>query len=176
MTTEIQDQTSKLGFTITGSAETGQHVTLNEANTLSKIFGTKHPELASGFFRHCLKVLNAEESSDNLEGNDERVFIVGIISEIAPRDAVEQMLAVQMSVTHVAMIRAGRSMAYAKSLEGTKAHNNAYTKLARTFAAQVEALRKHRNGGKQTVTVQHVNVENGGQAVVGNVRTGEGRT
>ena len=35
-------------------------------------------------------------------------------------------------------------------------------------------LRKHRNGGKQTVTVQHVNVEDGGQAIVGNVDAGGG--
>jgi hypothetical protein len=36
----------------------------------------------------------------------------------------------------------------------------------------MEALRKHRNGGKQTVTVQHVNVEDGGQAIVGDVQSG----
>lgn len=47
-----------------------------------------------------------------------------------------------------------------------------YTKLARTYTAQVEALRKHRNGGKQTVTVQHVNVSDGGQAIVGHVDAG----
>ncbi len=61
-------------------------------------------------------------------------------------------------------------MAFASSLEQVKAHNNEYTKLARTYAAQMEALRKHRNGGKQTVVVQHVNVEGGGQAIVGTVQ------
>lgn len=40
--------------------------------------------------------------------------------------------------------------------------------------AQVEALRKHRNGGKQTVIVQQVNVADGGQAIVGIVQTGAG--
>ena len=48
----------------------------------------------------------------------------------------------------------------------------ALNKLSRSFASQMEALRKHRNGGKQTVTVQHVNVSDGGQAIVGNVETG----
>ncbi len=39
----------------------------------------------------------------------------------------------------------------------------------------MEALRKHRTGGKQTVTVQHVNVQGGGQAIVGDVtHEGEG--
>jgi len=36
----------------------------------------------------------------------------------------------------------------------------------------MEVLRKHRNGGKQTVTVQHVNVLEGGQAIVGDVSHG----
>ncbi|MEH6648333.1 hypothetical protein [Sulfitobacter sp.] len=61
-------------------------------------------------------------------------------------------------------------------MEQVKAHYSGFNKLARTYTAQMEALRKHRNGGRQTVTVQHVNVENGGQAIVGNVQTGEGRT
>ena len=45
----------------------------------------------------------------------------------------------------------------------------ALNKLARTFAAQVEALKRYRTGGEQTVTVQHVSVSDGGQAIVGNV-------
>jgi hypothetical protein len=41
--------------------------------------------------------------------------------------------------------------------------------LARTFAAQVEALKRYRSGGEQRMTVQHVHVAEGGQAIVGNV-------
>jgi hypothetical protein len=44
-------------------------------------------------------------------------------------------------------------------------------KLARTFAAQVEALKRYRSGGEQKMTVQHVHVADGGQAIVGNVST-----
>jgi hypothetical protein len=36
----------------------------------------------------------------------------------------------------------------------------------------MDALRQHRNGGKQTVAVRHVNVEGGGRAIVGNFETG----
>ena len=42
-------------------------------------------------------------------------------------------------------------------------------KLARTFAAQVEALKNYRSKGEQKMTVQHVHVAEGGQAIVGNV-------
>ena len=34
---------------------------------------------------------------------------------------------------------------------------------------QMEALKRHRTGGEQKVTVQHVSVGEGGQAIVGNV-------
>ena len=47
-------------------------------------------------------------------------------------------------------------------------------KLARTFASQVEALKKYRPAGEQTIKVQHVTVNDGGQAVVGTVTTGGG--
>jgi hypothetical protein len=40
----------------------------------------------------------------------------------------------------------------------------AFNKLARTFAAQVEALKRYRSGGEQTVRVEHVTVNEGGQA------------
>jgi hypothetical protein len=45
-------------------------------------------------------------------------------------------------------------------------------KLARTFTAQLEALKRYRTGGEQKVTVQHVSVSDGGQAIVGNVAQG----
>jgi hypothetical protein len=47
-------------------------------------------------------------------------------------------------------------------------------KLARTFAAQVEALKRYRSNGEQSIRVQHVTVNDGGQAIVGDVQAGGG--
>jgi hypothetical protein len=45
-----------------------------------------------------------------------------------------------------------------------------------TFAAQVSTLKEYRWNGEQKLTVQHVHVGDGGQAVVGNFNTpAEGR-
>ncbi len=49
-------------------------------------------------------------------------------------------------------------------------------KLARTFTAQVEALKKYRSTGEQSIRVQHVTVNDGGKAIVGDVRAGGGST
>ena len=174
MSTTKLDAENTLGIAVNGNHDEGQNLVVKQTDTLKKLFGTKQDEIANGLFRHCIKVLKENEASDEFAGNDERMFMVAAIAEIKPRDGVERMLAVQMAATHVAMIRAGRWMANADNLAQVQTHTTRYNKLARTYTAQMEALRKHRNGGKQTVTVQHVNVEDGGQAIVGNVETGGG--
>jgi hypothetical protein len=50
--------------------------------------------------------------------------------------------------------------------------SNALNKLLRTFSTLVETLKKYRSGGEQKVTVEHVHVHAGAQAVVGNVQAG----
>ena len=40
------------------------------------------------------------------------------------------------------------------------------------YARQLETLNKHRGKGQQKVTVEHVHVAEGGQAIVGNVEAG----
>ena len=44
----------------------------------------------------------------------------------------------------------------------------------RTFAAQMETLKRYRSGGQQKVIVEHVHVNKGGQAIVGAVNQGGG--
>jgi hypothetical protein len=46
---------------------------------------------------------------------------------------------------------------------------SAVAKLGRTFAAQLETLRKLKNGGSQFVRVEHVHVNEGARAIIGNV-------
>ena len=42
-------------------------------------------------------------------------------------------------------------------------------KLTRTYAAQMEALNRYRGKGQQKMTVEHVHINSGGQAIIGNV-------
>lgn len=58
------------------------------------------------------------------------------------------------------------------TLRRQDADERARNKLARTYAAQVEALKRYRSKGQQIVRVERVNVERGGQAVVGHVQHG----
>lgn len=175
MATPAKVQTRPLGVKVKGTAR-AQTVELEHADALEAIFGTDQREQAAALLGHCLKVLRRDEASDDFPANDERQFLLSIIRDLAPRDAVERMLAVQLAATHVATIRSARWMATADNLPQVQAHYTGFNKLARTFAAQIEALRKHRTGGEQKVIVQHqhVNVSDGGQAVIGTVTRGAG--
>ena len=62
-----------------------------------------------------------------------------------------------------------------QNFEGRRENLSQANKLSRTYATLLEALNRHRGKGQQKVTVEHVHVHSGGQAVVGMVETpGEG--
>ena len=86
------------------------------------------------------------------------------------------MLATQMVTVHnVTMEMSRRALLVEDQTEdGVNFNVNRMTKLMRTYMAQMEALNKYRNKGKQQITVQHVNVNDGGQAIVGDVTQGGG--
>jgi hypothetical protein len=96
---------------------------------------------------------------------------LAMIEAAAPTDEIEAALAVQMACTHTA------AMAILAKLDsgfGTErriaAFGSAAARLMRAFATQVEVLRRLRNGGQQFVRVEHVHVNDGAQAIIGNVK------
>ena len=99
-------------------------------------------------------------------------FMLAVIKGIQPRDQVEAMLASQMAAVHMASMTLARRLARVEEIRQQDSAERAFTKLTRTFAAQMEALKRYRTGGEQKVTVQHVTVSDGGQAIVGNVTHG----
>ena len=88
---------------------------------------------------------------------------------IEPRDEIEAMLAAQMAAVHMATMTFARRLAHVENLPQQDAAERAFNKLARTFTTQMEALKRYRSTGQQTVRVERVTVEAGGQAVVGAV-------
>jgi len=99
--------------------------------------------------------------------------VMPLLQAIAPRDELEGMLAVQMIGVHaMGMEMMRRAMVSGQTVDGVSNNVNRVTKLSRTFVAQMEALNKHRGKGQQKMTVEHVTVNKGGQAIVGNVEGG----
>jgi hypothetical protein len=93
--------------------------------------------------------------------------------EIAPKDGLERILAAEMLSIHQASMECLRRAALENQTKEIRESNlNQAAKLAGLFIRQMETLDKHRGKGQQKVTVEHVHVESGGQAVVGSVHTG----
>ena len=99
-------------------------------------------------------------------------FMLGVMKGIAPKDTVEAMLAAQMAAAHTATLTFARRLSQAETIQQQDSAERAFNRMGRTFTTQVEALKKYRTGGQQKVTVEHVTVNEGGQAIVGNVETG----
>jgi hypothetical protein len=89
---------------------------------------------------------------------------------IGPKDVMEGMLAAQLLASHNgAMDCYQRATDLKYSMELRLESAKLAAKLSKAHAALVEALNKHRGKGQQKVTVEHVHVHPGGQAIVGTV-------
>jgi hypothetical protein len=94
---------------------------------------------------------------------------LGLIG-ISPRDELEGMMAAQLIAAYNATMECYRRAAVPdQTSEGRRENLNQANKLSRTYTMLLEALNRHRGKGQQKVTVEHVHVHAGGQAVVGMV-------
>jgi hypothetical protein len=159
-----------------------------QANGLqAAIAEAKSQKLIDGLLKHSCEVTGARtgEFADRIigqvavslvsprpKGGPGAQVIEGFaaMSEMAPRNATEAMLAAQMMACHEAgLMFLSRATAgqYQDAIDGDVLRA---TRLMRVFAEQLEALQKLRGKtGQQKVTVEHVHVHDGGQAIVGAV-------
>ena len=85
------------------------------------------------------------------------------------------MLAVQMVAAHDLALAMARRALKTDRVDWMQTYSTLSAKLMNVYTRQLEALARLRGQtGQQTVRVEHVTVEAGGQAVVGNV-TPKGR-
>lgn len=96
--------------------------------------------------------------------------IFGLIG-ISPKDELEGMMAAQLIAAHNAAMECyRRAMNREQPADFRQANLSQANKLSRTYTTLLDALNRHRGKGQQKVTVEHVHVHAGGQAVVGHVQ------
>jgi hypothetical protein len=135
---------------------------------LLEALGCRDPDFLDGLLKQLCNVGSLGGSVDE----DGLNFLLSLVKGIEPRDQVEAMLAAQMAATHKAIMTFACRLNNAKSIPERDSAERAFNKLCRTFAAQVEALKRYRSRGEQIVRVERVTVNDGGQAIVGNVTNG----
>ena len=104
--------------------------------------------------------------------------LLAVLHSINPKDEIEGLLATQMVGVHnLAMEYMRRAMISEQTTEGVTINTERATKMLRTFTTQLEALNRHRGkSGQQKVIVEHVTVNSGGQAIVGQVNQNKSDT
>ena len=137
--------------------------------TMEALALTRVPELTA-VLQHVVDLTQKDRKADEHGINQ----MLAQIAAVEPRDGIEAMLATQMVTVHNAMAKSARSLRGSETIPQQDSNGNLVNKLARTFATQVEALKRYRSKGEQKVVVEHVTVNEGGQAIVGNVETGGG--
>ena len=132
---------------------------------LMEAMGTADPDFMQGMVAQLANGGSERRAIDEASLN----FMLSVIKGIAPKDHIETMLAAQMAAVHMQAMKFARRLDNVENIPQQDSAERALNKLTRTFATQMEALKRYRTGGEQKVTVQHVSVSEGGQAIVGNV-------
>jgi hypothetical protein len=138
----------------------------------SQVFGgSRFEAFNNAILKQAVSTLIADGTKRDQESKM-NACVQGLIG-IAPKDELEGMLATQMLVIHNAAMECFRRAAIENQTPHGRYQNlNFANKLSRSYALHMETLNKHRGNGQQKVTVEHVHVHQGGQAIVGNVTTG----
>lgn len=164
-----------------------------EANELLAV--VERPELGSGgevvsapadqaqaFLRDTLATPNALSLEASYRRTDlvskAGVFesAVDAAESIDAGNSLEKMLAHQMALCHETAFGLVASAGNENNTVEKARLLNTATRLMATFQSGLQTLQRIRSGGRQFVTVQHVQVADGGQAVIaGNVQAGGAR-
>lgn len=165
-----------IGIKVKGKegAATQIHISHRDATKAETLlcdqFGTDTSEFASLMVEQLAQLSVIKDAIGNESVSDHVTNAhIAIVRGIQPRDEVEAMLAVQMAAIHMLTMGEAATAYRADNTERKEIAVARINKLTRTYTTQMEALKRYRSKGDQKVTVEHVHVHEGGQAVVGNV-------
>lgn len=150
------------------------HVALDDpargTGRLKSLGGSQSDDWNNNIANDTIQALWIFKNSDEKTKRDQiNAALSGLIG-IAPRDELEGMMAAQLIAAHSAAMECyRRAMIGDQTFEGRRESLSHANKLSRTFTQLLDALNRHRGKGQQKVTVEHVHVHSGGQAVVGTV-------
>lgn len=154
--------------------------------------GNREDEIAAYVLRETCEnpsELNAEASRTRMElvnnlGAEALVLVADTAETIGAKNSLEKMLAGEIGVTHYLMMNIARRINEMILYDVPSFHHSeleraeldasvlakytaSFSRLAKVMDGHLQTLQKMRTGGRQTVTVQHVQVA-ANQAIVGN--------
>jgi hypothetical protein len=143
---------------------------------LMAIIGVESASLALHLINQATGPLSVGARGDAAR-HDAINLTMDMLTEIGPKGAMQGMLAAQMCGVHAAASEfIQRALHPEQPSEMVDRNIQRAGRLMRLFAQQLDSMQKLKGlSGQQTVTVEHVTVNAGGQAIVGAVNTGKSR-
>ncbi len=147
-------------------------VSLESPDAIVEATGTNDPELAQRLVNQVYETLWLPAELSDEERLQHIRSAIAALRGIKPQDEVEGMLATQMVATHSAAMEClRRSMIQEQTIVGRDTNLRHAAKLLSIFAKQLETLNRNRGKGQQKMTIEYVNVEPFGQAMVGHIES-----
>jgi hypothetical protein len=142
---------------------------------LCNVTGIKSTEVAHQIWSQMLKM---QVWGADLPHTQQLQLALQMIAELKPANATEALLAVQMcSVHEAALLFLRRATRKDQTEEGCDWNVLRATRLMRLFKEQLDAMMKLKGRAtQQKLTVEHVHVHAGAQAVVGMVTAPQGES
>jgi hypothetical protein len=136
---------------------------------LKRLGGSQSDDWNNQIANQTINTLRTVKTEEGDASAETKAAIVGLCG-IDPKDELEGMIAAQLIAGHNAAMECyRRAMHPNQTFEGRRENLTQANKLSRTYTMLLDSLNRHRGKGQQKVTVEHVHVYKGGQAIVGHV-------
>ena len=140
---------------------------------LQETLGVQDPALADLLLRELANQFESGKAGgDDAKGRDVSAVLNGALAAvagIAPSSTTEAMLAVQMVACHSMAMEMNRRARHADAPHIVSNYAHLAGKFMRLYIDQMGRLSRSRGTAQQTVRVERVTIESGGQAIVGAV-------
>ena len=156
-------------------APPGLRITALDGNTISAQLTGDHSKLevacrgqvplTDGLYCQVAAIGGHQRSVDEAASN----FALAFVDAMEPQDPVEALLCLQMATVHQTAMTQARLQNVLTNSKEREAAGRAMATANQTFVKQMAALKRHRTEARPCIQVNQVNVQEGGQAVVGDV-------
>ncbi len=140
---------------------------------LQETLGVEDPALADLLLGELANQFeNGKTGNGDADGQDVSAVLNGALAAvagIAPSSTTEAMLAVQMVACHTMAMEMNRRARHADAPHIVSGYAHLAGKFMRLYIDQMGRLSRSRGTAQQTVRVERVTIESGGQAIVGAV-------
>jgi hypothetical protein len=153
----------KIDYYLTHESQRGKPPEELYEEGISELTGSENSDLAKEIIARAASAMYSSN-----EYYERKNLVLQSLSEQKPKDVHEARLCAQATMLYSQGMDFMYQMSQSRQLPQSEFYMKNAMKLLRLHNETIEAINKHRRGGEQRVVVQHVQVNDGGKAIVSN--------